>query len=89
MHYGNGREAKNGDKVLLIPEYGSPVAGILYDAIPGNDTCNGRIAITHQNDPCPNLKECLHFEDVAKAKKARNIPDSTRTPEQPPEKLNE
>ena len=27
MHYKNGREAKNGDKVLLIPSYGAPVAG--------------------------------------------------------------
>jgi hypothetical protein len=26
MHYKNGREAKNGDKVVLIPSYGAPVA---------------------------------------------------------------
>ena len=73
MHYKNGREAHNGDKVILIPEYGPPVAGILYDAIVGNDFCNGRIAITSQSDPCPNLKEVLHFDDV----KSANIPDSS------------
>jgi hypothetical protein len=73
MHYKNGRIAKNGDKVVLIPVYGPPVAGILYDATPGNDFCNGRIAITSQQDPCPNLKECLHAEDIALAQ----IPDST------------
>jgi hypothetical protein len=36
MHYKNGREAKNGDKVVLIPQYGSPVMGILYDATAEN-----------------------------------------------------
>lgn len=73
MHYKNGRLAKNGDKVVLIPTSGPSMAGILYDAQAGNDYCNGRIAITHQSDPCPNLKEVLHAEDIAKA----DIPDST------------
>lgn len=67
MHYKNGREAKNGDKVMLIPSYGTPVVGILYDAVAGNDYCNGKIAITKPNDLCPNLKECLHLEDVMKS----------------------
>lgn len=64
MHYKNGREAKNGDKVVLIPSYGSPVIGILYDAQAGNDYCNGRIAPILPSDPCPNLKECLHLDDM-------------------------
>ncbi len=64
MHYGNGREAKNGDKVILFQSYGAPVVGILYDATPGNDMCNGRIAPTSPSDPMPNLKECLHLDDV-------------------------
>ncbi len=67
MHYKNGREAKNGDKVVLIPSYGAPVVGILYDATAGNDFCNGKLAPTSPNDPCPNLKECLHLDDVLKA----------------------
>ena len=67
MHYKNGREAKNGDKIVLIPSYGAPVAGILYDAQAGNDYCNGKIALTSPSDPCPNLKECLHVDDVVKA----------------------
>ena len=74
MHYKNGREAKNGDKVVLVPEYGQPVAGILYDAVAGNDTCNGRIARIRSDDPMPNLKECLHADDVRKAE----IPDSSK-----------
>ena len=63
MHYANGREAKNGDKVVLFG-YGGPAVGILYDATGGNDYCNGKIAVTKPNDSCPNLKECLHLEDV-------------------------
>lgn len=64
MHYKNGREAKNGDKVVLLPSYGPPVVGVLYDAVVGNDYCNGKIAEMKHNDACPNLKECLHLEDV-------------------------
>lgn len=76
MHYKNGREAKNGDKVLLIPTYGAPVVGILYDAKAGNDLCNGKLAPCSPNDPCPNLAECLHFDDVAAASKAGIITNS-------------
>jgi len=73
MHYKNGRPAKNGDKVVMIQQYegkpcGSPVAGILYDAVPGNDCCNGRIAVTTRSDPYANLKDCLHVDDVVNAK---------------------
>jgi hypothetical protein len=64
MHYKNGRPAQNGDKVMLIPSYGPPVVGILYDAQAGNDHCNGRLAPVSLMDPCPNLKECLHIDDV-------------------------
>jgi hypothetical protein len=76
MHYKNGRPAQNGDKVVLVPSYGNPVVGILYNAVAGNDFCNGQIAVTHQNDPCPNLKECLHLDDVLAAL-PENVPDIT------------
>jgi hypothetical protein len=80
MHYKNGREAKNGDKVMLIPASGSPpVCGILYDATAGNDYCNGRIAVTSSNDPYPNLKECLHLDD-AKALLDGKAADETEAP---------
>lgn len=72
MHYKNGREAKNGDKVVLMPDdsgYGTPAIGILYDAKAGKDYCNGRLAVIHPNDPTPNLKQCLHFDDVVDAVK--------------------
>src|SRR5580693_3456371 len=48
MHYRNGREAKNGDKIIQIAGYGNGAQvvsfGVLFDAVPGNDHCNGSIA---------------------------------------------
>lgn len=67
MHYKNGREAKNGDKVMIVDGYNAGVSGILYDAVAGNDHCNGKLAPIPANAPCPNLKECLHFDDVKAA----------------------
>ena len=67
MHYRNGREAHNGDKVVMLNETGKIVAvGVLFDATPGNDYCNGSIA--------PQLGgavsyacmcDCLHQDDLA------------------------
>jgi hypothetical protein len=67
MHYKNGREARNGDKVVLINDWGQAVIGILYDATAGNDFCNGKLAPISPNDLCPSLKECLHLDDVRAA----------------------
>lgn len=73
MHYKNGREAKNGDKVVFLPTWktsdgktvcGSPMIGILYDAVAGNDHCNGKLAPMSPADACPDLKSCLHLDDV-------------------------
>ncbi len=46
MHYRNGREAKNGDQLVKLDfETGKILAhGVLHDATPGNDYCNGNIA---------------------------------------------
>ena len=75
MHYANGREAKNGDKVIHLSKYGPPTLGILYDATAGNDFCNGRLAKIAGNDPQPNLKECLHYDDAKLfCEKAMNPP---------------
>jgi hypothetical protein len=70
VHYKNGREAKNGDKVVLQRYDGSLVTGILFDATPGNDCCNGKLAVISGGEPCPNLKDCLHLDDVKDLLKA-------------------
>jgi hypothetical protein len=62
----------------LMPTWGSPVIGILYNAVAGNDTCNGNIAPIAPNDPCPNLKDCLHYDDVVAALTISGVPDTSK-----------
>jgi hypothetical protein len=65
MHYKNGREAMNGDKIVLLSSYHNPVVGVLYDAKPmGGNDCNGRIASLNDADPAADLKSCLHVDDI-------------------------
>lgn len=66
MHYRNGREAKNGDKVIQLGDGGRIAAvGVLYDATPGNDYCNGYIAATHQVVTGACMCDCIHADDLA------------------------
>lgn len=67
MHYRNGREAKNGDIVISLDGYGSEVIngiGVLYNAVAGNDYCNGSIAPIQPVRKGACLCDCLHIEDV-------------------------
>ncbi len=68
MHYRNGREAKNGDRVVQLSYEGGKIVGIgiLHDAQPGNDYCNGSIAPTltpGSTGAC--MVDCLHADDLA------------------------
>ena len=67
MHYRNGRPALNGDKVIQLGMDGSKIVavGVLYDAQPGNDYCNGSIAPIQSPTQGACLCDCLHLEDVA------------------------
>ena len=66
MHYRNGREAKNGDKVVQFNMSGGVVGvGILYDAVAGNDYCNGNIAQTQSVPMGACMCDCLHVDDLA------------------------
>ena len=65
MHYRNLREAKNGDKIVKL-EGGKIVAfGVLHSATPGNDYCNGNIAVIQQANDFACMIDCLHIDDVA------------------------
>jgi hypothetical protein len=44
MHYRNGREAKNGDKIVKLEGGKVTAFGVLHSAVPGNNYCNGNIA---------------------------------------------
>jgi hypothetical protein len=67
MHYRNGREAKNGDKIIGMLSGSVDAVGVLRDATPGNDYCNGHIQTGHEpstSDPIACMCDCLHVEDV-------------------------
>lgn len=65
MHYRNGREAKNGDKIVQL-DGGKVVAfGVLHSAVPGNDYCNGNIAVVQNAQQYACLIDCVHIDDVA------------------------
>lgn len=64
MHYRNGREAKNGDKVVSLDGGKINAVGVLYDATPGNDFCNGTIAPVQPANQSACLCDCLHVDDV-------------------------
>ncbi len=69
MHYRNGRPAANGDRIISLSGYGSGggiinAVGILYDAVPGNDHCNGNIAPVQNLISGACLCDCLHVDDV-------------------------
>lgn len=76
MHYRNGREAKNGDKIVQLGDKYSDdgktrtgglisSVGVLYDAKPGNDHCNGYMAPIQGPITSACLCDCLHVDDVA------------------------
>ena len=70
MHYRNGREAKNGDVIVAIGGVfgGSLTAlrtGLLFNAVPGNDYCNGTLVpLTGGMPEMACLADCFHIEDV-------------------------
>lgn len=66
MHYRNGREAKNGDKVVQLGyDSGNVVAlGVLHSAVAGNDFCISSIAPIHANTGAC-LCDCIHVDDLA------------------------
>lgn len=74
MHYRNGREAKNGDTIVMLGEGGKIVhVGVLHDAVPGIDYCNGYMApvATTRSSAC--MVDCLHLDDVAAMLKERGL----------------
>lgn len=74
MHYRNGREAKNGDKIVKLDDKGNIVSfGVLYDAKPGNDYCNGSIAPVQHPCDMACMVDSLHIDDVAAMLKEKGL----------------
>ena len=74
MHYRNGRVAANGDKIVQLGDGGQVSAvGVLKDATPGNDYCNGTIAASQTAFTTACLCDCLHVDDVAAMLKEKGL----------------
>lgn len=75
MHYRNGREAKNGDKVVKLTSDGKVEAfGVLYDAKPEyGDYCNGNIAPAQHPQAGACMVDCLHVDDLAELLKEKGL----------------
>lgn len=75
MHYRNGREAKNGDKVIQLGIDGAQITavGVLHSATPGNDYCNGLIAPIQNAYQGACIVDCLHADDVAEMLKEKGL----------------
>jgi hypothetical protein len=78
MHYRNGREAKNGDKIVLLQSDSGQVlaVGKLRDATAGNDYCNGYVQVgasPADNDPMACMCDSLHVDDVAEILKEKGL----------------
>ncbi len=67
MHYRNGREAKNGDKIVRLNMGNGKIEafGVLHSAeASGGDHCNGLIAIIQSTLEYACLCDCLHVDDL-------------------------
>lgn len=66
MHYRNGREAKNGDVIVQLgfSDGKASALGVLCEATPGNDFCNGRITPVQSTISVACLCDCLHIDDL-------------------------
>ena len=74
MHYRNGKEAKNGDKIVQLDSQGNITAvGVLHSATPGNDYCNGYIAPIQAVTTMACIVDCLHVDDVAEMLKEKGL----------------
>ena len=72
MHARNGRPLNNGDRVVSFGNGGGSqilAVGILQNAVPGNDHCNGEIRVQQQYGTVALIFpacmcDCLHADDV-------------------------
>lgn len=68
MHYRNGREAKEGDQVILKDQYtGKIKVGTIHSLQSACTSCNGqlcRVVPGGTTNDCVTVGECLHAEDA-------------------------
>ena len=73
MHYRNGREAKNGDKIVRLNGGKIEAFGVLHSAIPGDDYCNGSIAVVQSPSEYACMVDALHIDDIEEMLKEKHL----------------
>ncbi len=73
MHYRNGREAKNGDKIVKLNGGEVVSLGVLHSAVAGNDYCNGFIAPIQPVQDGACMVDCLHVDDLIEILKEKGL----------------
>ena len=75
MHYRNGRPAQNGDTIISLGYDGKKIEaiGVLFDAVAGNDYCNGSIAPISTAVKGACMCDCLHIDDLAELLKQAGL----------------
>jgi hypothetical protein len=75
VHYRNGREAKNGDKIVRLNSEGKvEVFGVLHSAkADGGSHCNGTIAVVQNSAEYACLCDCIHIDDLAQIIKDKGL----------------
>lgn len=74
MHYRNGREAKNGDKIIKLEGGVITAFGVLHSAKPdGGSFCNGNIAVVQSSVDYACLCDCIHADDLEQIMKEKGL----------------
>jgi hypothetical protein len=73
MHYRNGQEAKNGDKIVQLDNGAIKSIGVLHDATPGNDYCNGYLAPSSTVPVMARLCDCLPLSAITEMLKEKGL----------------
>lgn len=74
MHYRNGRQAQNGDKIVKLNDLGQVVAfGVLHSAVPRNKYYNRYITAIQPPNDYACMVDCLHVDDLAVALKGNGL----------------
>ena len=73
MHYRNGREAHNGDKIVMLEGGEVRASGVLHSAVPGDDHCNGKTAPIQDSNQYACMCRCQHLDDVTAILKEKGL----------------
>lgn len=86
MHFKNGREAHEGDPVVLKGYNGAVYVGVLVDTNPGSDTCNATVArAVGPPMTCVTVSQMWHAEDALANSEATLQPPAAAPADPPPQ----